>query len=157
MVYFALAVGLIGLVMAWVANRKNRNLQERLAQTNSRIYALRRELQESLEQGQQERMRLKFELLKLQGNLQITPSMKIGEVMAVHPQAGQVLAGFHLGGCGSCAVDDSQSLAEAAAVNGRELEPILVALNNLIGNGNNGGDGALLPEQLKSPNIQLHI
>jgi hypothetical protein len=77
----------------------------------------------------------------------------------MHPQAQQVLAGFHLGGCSSCFVDDNQSLSEAAAVNGRELEPILMALNTLIAeNGANGAaNSAVSPEQLKTPNIELHI
>ena len=152
MVYVALAIGIIGLLMAWRANRKNKALNERIAQTNSRIYNLRRELQETLEQAEQERMTLKFQLLKFQGDLKITPDMKIGEVTAIHPHAEQILAGFHLGGCSSCYVDDKQSLAEAAAVNGRELEPILVALNNLVVNGSNGST-----EPVKMPNIQLHI
>ncbi len=157
MEYIALIVGLAGLLMAWGANRKNKNLQERIAQTNSRIYNLRRELQETVEQAQQEQMKLKFEVLKLQGNLKVAPEMKIGEIMAIHPQAGQVLAGFHLGGCSSCSVDDRQSLAEAAVLNGRELEPILVALNNLITQDSNGSNGAIPPERLKMPNVELHF
>lgn len=157
MEYIALIIGLAGLLMAWGANRKNKNLQERIAQTNSRIYNLRRELQETVEQAQQEQMKLKFEVLKLQGNLKVTPEMKIGEIMAIHPQAGQVLAGFHLGGCSSCSVDDRQSLAEAAVLNGRELEPILVALNNLITQDSNGSNGAIPPERLKMPNVELHF
>lgn len=155
MEYAALALALIGILMAWGATRKNKDLRERIAQTNSRIYNLRREILESQEKAEQERMLLKFELLKLQGDLQITAETKIGEVAAMHPQAQQVLAGFHLGGCSSCFVDDSQSLSEAAAVNGRELEPILMALNALIAE--NGANGAALPEQLKTPNIELHI
>ena len=156
MEYIALGLGLIGILMAWNANRKNKELRERIAQTNSRIYHLRREVQESQEKAEQEQMTLKFEILKLQGDLKVTPETKVGEVMAMHPQAQQVLAGFHLGGCSSCFVDDKQSLGEAAAVNGRELEPILMALNTLVAEGGNG-NGAVSPEQLKAPNIQLHI
>jgi hybrid cluster-associated redox disulfide protein len=155
MEYIALILGLIGIAMAWSANRKNKALNERIAQTNSRVYNLRRELQEAQEQAEQERMVLKFEIMKLQGDLKITPQMKIGEVLAIHPQAQQVLAGFHLGGCSSCYVDDKQTLAEAAAVNGRELAPILAALNTLVAQ--SGSKGSITPEQLKVPNIQLHI
>ena len=157
MEYIALVLGLVGILMAWNANKKNKALNERIAQTNSRVYNLRRELQEALEQAGQEQLALKFEIMKLQGDLQITPQMKIGEVMAIHPQAQQVLAGFHLGGCSSCYVDDKQTLAEAAAVNGRELEPILVALNTLVAQGGSGSNSSAVPEPLKVPNIQLHI
>ena len=155
MEYVALLLALIGILMAWGANRKNKDLRERIAQTNSRIYNLRREMQETQEKAEQDRASLKFEILKLQGDLQITSETKIGEVAAMHPQAQQVLAGFHLGGCSSCFVDDNQSLSEAAAVNGRELEPILMALNTLIAE--NGTNGTVSPEQLKTPNIELHI
>ena len=156
MVYFALAIGLAGLLLAWRGARKNKELKERIAQTNSRIYTLRREMQESQDNAERERMILKFEIMKLQGDLKITPDMNIGQILALHPQAHQVLAGFHIGGCSSCMVDDKQSLAEAVAVNGRELEPILAALNNLVIE-NGSGNGTVTPDQLKTPNIQLHI
>lgn len=152
--YVALGVGLIGLLMAWSARRKNKDLRERIAQTNSRVYGLRRQLEETAQQAEQERMQLKFQLLKLQGELKVTPDMKIGEVLTLHPQAEQVLAAFHLGGCSSCGVDPGQSLNEAAGVNGRELEPILVALNNLVAEEANG-NGYVSPERLKTSNVQL--
>jgi len=156
MEYLALALGLVGILMAWSANRKNKALNERIAQTNSRVYTLRREIQEKQEQAAQEIMALKFELLKLKGDLKVTPQTRIGELALMHPQAMQVLAGFHLGGCASCGIDERQSLAEAAAVNGRELEPILVALNNLVGESANG-NGQVAPDRLRAPNVQLHF
>jgi len=108
MEYVALLLAFIGILMAWGANRKNKDLRERIAQTNSRIYNLRREMQETQEKAEQDRASLKFEILKLQGDLQVTSETKIGEVTAMHPQAQQVLAGFHLGGCSSCFVDDKK-------------------------------------------------
>ena len=153
--YIALALGLIGVLMAWSANRKNKALSEKIAQTNSRIYHLRREIQETQEEAEYERTQLKFQLLKLEGDLKVTPDMKIGEIMIMHPQAQQVMAGFHMGGCSSCLVDDRQTLAEAVAVNGRDLEPILVALNTLVAESNGGGQ--ISPERLKTPNVQLQL
>jgi TolA-binding protein len=156
MAYVALGVGLIAILMAWQANRKNKELNERIAQTNSRIYNLRRENQEIQANTEQQLASLKFEILKLQGNLKITPETRIGELRLIHPQAPQLLAGFHLGGCASCSVDDTQSLAEAAAVNGRELQPILVALNTLVAESGNG-NSQVSPERLRTPNVQLHF
>ena len=156
LLYVALLVGLLGLWAAWQAHRKNDELKERIAQVNSRVYNLRREMQAAQEKAEHELMTLKFQVLKLQGDLQVTPEMKIREVAAIHPHALQLLAGFHLGGCSSCAVDDNQSLAEAAAINGRDLSPILVALNNLV-TGSATGNGRINPDQLKTPNIQLHF
>jgi hypothetical protein len=154
--YLALIIGLIGIFIAWRANRKNSELQERIAQVNSRIYNLRREMQESQEKAEQDLMALKFQLLKTQGELKVTPEMKMNEIVAIHPQAQQVLAGFHLGGCSSCSFDPHQSLGEVVAVNGRDIQPILVALNSLVADSSNDG-GFVSPERLKTPNIQLHF
>ena len=152
--YAAIVLSLVAIFMAWLAHRNHKESRERIAQLNSRLYNLRREMEESQEQAQVELMKLKFELLKLQGDLQITGEMKIGEILAVHQLAQQVLAGFHIGGCASCLVENSQSLAEAAALNGRELEPILVALNALV---EGGANGHLSAEPLKIPNVQLQF
>ena len=154
--YVALALGLIGIIMAWSANRKNNDLKERIAQVNSRVYNLRREMQEAQEKAEQEIMTLKFQLLQAQGELKVTPEMRMGEILTIHPQAEQVLAGFHLGGCSSCSFDSRQTLAEAAAVNGRDISPILVALNSLVAESSNG-NSLVSPDKLKTPNIQLHF
>jgi hypothetical protein len=156
MAYLAVLLALVGIVMAWLVNRKNNDLKERLAQANSRVYTLRREFQEKQEKFEQDLLSLRFEVLKSQGNLKVTPETRIDELSRMHPQALQVLAGFHLGGCASCSVDDRQTLTEAAGVNGRELEPILVALNTLIAESSKG-NVMVSPERLKTPNIQLHI
>ena len=108
--YIALLLSIIAVFIAWNANKKNKELKERLAQTNSRVYHLRREIEEKQEAAHENHLKLKFELLKLSGNLEITPEMRIDEVIAAHPQAQQVLAGFHLGGCSSCSIDDNQTL-----------------------------------------------
>lgn len=73
--YIALTIGLMGLFMAWRTGRKNSELQERIAQVNSRVYNLRREMQESQEKAEQELIALKFQLLKAQGELKITPEI----------------------------------------------------------------------------------
>lgn len=153
--YAAILIGVIALFMAWRANKKTTDLKERLAQANSRVYHLRREIEEKAEQAEKERMFLKFEILKLKGDLKITPDMRVGEVVAAHPQAQAVLAGFHIGGCSSCSVDDRQTLGEAVAVNGRDIEPVLAALNSLVAEG--GSNGHVSPDRLKMPNIQLHL
>jgi len=154
--YIAITIALIALFLVWRGGRKQSELQERIAQVNSRVYNLRHEMQESQEKAEQELMSLKFQVLKAQGELKVTPEMKMNEIVAVHPQAQQVLAGFHLGGCSSCSFDPRQSLGEVAAINGRPLEPILAALNTLVLEGGNG-HGDIPPERLKTPNIQLHF
>jgi hypothetical protein len=91
--------------------------------------------------------------MDLKGELKITPEMTIDEINGMHSQAAQVLAGFHIGGCSSCSVDGYQVLGEAVMANGRELEPILVALNNLVAESDENGQ--VPEERLKMANVQL--
>ncbi|RME70039.1 MAG: hypothetical protein D6784_17350 [Chloroflexi bacterium] len=153
--YLALGVGLVSLWLAWRSHRKNAELRERIAQVNSRVYHLRREMEEAQQKAEQEQAKLRFALLKLQGDLRVTGDMTIGDIYALHPQSAQVLAGFHIGGCASCAVDERLSLAEAVALSGRELEPVLVALNTLVAQ--NNGNQPLPADRLKTPNVQLQF
>ena len=53
--YVALILAAFGLVLAWGSNRKNTELRERIAQVNSRVYNLRREMQEAQEQQDRQR------------------------------------------------------------------------------------------------------
>lgn len=154
MLYVSLAIAIVALLLAWQCRRTTRDLRERNFQLNSKIYSVRTELAERLEQQQQELMKLRFELLRQSGELAVTGEMTVDEISRLHPQAAAVLAGFHLGGCSSCAVDGSQRLAEAALANGRALEPILVALNALVVEGAND---SLPAGQLRTPNVQLML
>lgn len=152
MIYAILILALLGLLMAWRTGRKQKDLTERISQLNSRIYQTRREMLEAQEKTHRDLTALKFEWLKSQGKLQVTPDMTLDEVLMVHPLAGQVLASFHIGGCSSCAVDGSTRLDLAVASSGQTVEPIIVALNNLITESQNG---TLSEEILKTPNVQL--
>jgi hypothetical protein len=53
-------------------------------------------------------------------------------------------------------VDDKQTLAEAVAVNGRELEPVLMALNTPLAESEHG-NGQISPGQLKTSNVELRL
>lgn len=154
MIYAILVLALVGLLMAWRTGRKQKDLTERISQLNNRIYQTRREMLEAQEKTHRELTTLKFEWLKSQGKLQVNPDMPLDEVLMVHPMAGQVLASFHIGGCSSCAVEGSTRLDLAAAFSGQTVEPIIVALNNLITDSQNG---TLSEEILKTPNVQLNF
>jgi len=155
MIYLSLGVALIAIFMAWQANRKNTVFYDRITELNGRIYQTRREMLEGQEKMQRELTKLRFDLLKTQGNLQVTGGMTLDEVLMVHPLAGQVLAGFHIGGCASCAFDGSQRLDLAVASTGQSIEPILVALNGLLSSENQ--NEAIPAEMLKTPNVELTL
>lgn len=152
MIYVALLVGLVALFMAWRSGQAVKDLKARNAQLNSRLYDLRAEMHRTVEAQQKAITQLKFEMLRQAGNLKVTGDMTVDEVMMLHPQAAAVLAGFHIGGCASCAVDGSTRLDEAVAGSDGQLEPLLVALNNLV---TEGADGLLAEDPLRTPNVQL--
>jgi hypothetical protein len=152
MIYVTLGIALVAVFMAWQANRKNKYLTERIGQLNSRIFKTRQELLEAQEGTRHDLTALRIELLKSQGTFKVTGDMPVEEVLMIHPLADQVLGSFHIGGCSSCAVDGSQRLDLAVASSGQPLEPVLVALNRLLTDEQNGTPSA---ERLKTPNVEL--
>ena len=153
MTYVLLLISLIAIFMAWQANRKHAHLQRRISELHSRNFQVRREMLEKQEETDRELTKLRFELLKSQGNLQVTAEMTIDEILLIHPLAGQVLGQFHIGGCSSCAVDGSTRLDYALASSGQTAEPVLVALNKLLTDTPSNGNGT--PDFLKTPNVEL--
>lgn len=81
------------------------------------------------------------------------PQMKVREAVALHPQAEQLLAAFHLGGCNSCAVDPNDTLADICREHGRDLTQLLQNLNLLVVDGQLAPKGQ--PQLLKVPNVEL--
>lgn len=81
------------------------------------------------------------------------PQMKVREAVAIHPQAEQILAAFHLGGCNSCAVDPNDTLADICREHGRDLTQLLQNLNLLVVDGQLAPTGQ--PQLLKVPNVEL--
>lgn len=59
--------------------------------------------------------------------------MSIGEIIASHPQAQNVLAENHLGGCTSCAVSGEHKLGDAIDEYGIDQNALLTGLNGLSG------------------------
>jgi hypothetical protein len=152
MVYVALLVALVALFMAWRSGRGVKHLKERQAQLNSRLLDMRVEMRQASEAHEKALAQLKFELLRQAGDLMVTGDTTVDEVMSMHPQAAALLAGFHIGGCASCAVDGSTRLEEAVSGHDGQLEPLLVALNDLV---TRAGDPPLPEERLRTPNVQL--
>ena len=154
MVYVALLVGLAALFFAWRSSRATKGLRERVARLNSQIYDLRADMHRAAEAHQKAIMQLKFDMLRQTGELKVSGDMTVDEVKLLHPQAVEVLAGHHIGGCASCAVDGSARLDEAVAANGGQLEPVLVALNSLV---DEGSDRLVAEDRLRTPNVQLSL
>jgi len=58
--------------------------------------------------------------------------MSVGEVLALHPAAKNILTMFHLGACSSCSVTDDHNFGEAIKEYDIDQKAILNALNNLL-------------------------
>ncbi len=65
-------------------------------------------------------------------NIFFTLDMSIGEVMALHPDAQNILAMHHLGGCSSCNISDEHKLGEAIKEYGIDEKSLLTNLNSLF-------------------------
>ena len=154
MVYIALLIGLAALFFAWRSNRAAKDLRERVARLNSQIYDLRADMHRAAEAHQKAMMQLKLDVLRQTGKLNVSGDMTVDEVTLLHPQAADVLASHHIGGCASCAVDGSTRLDQAVAANAGHLEPVLVALNSLV---DEESDGLVVEDRLRTPNVQLTL
>jgi len=63
---------------------------------------------------------------------EFTPNMTVNEVLQAHPEAGLVLASYHLGGCSHCGINQVETLEQVCNAYGIPLEAILSSLNDLL-------------------------
>lgn len=129
------------------ATRRLDRYNRALFDANDEIHKVREELRVALAQARAES--------RLPNGVAapFAPQMKVREALAVHPQAEQIMAALHLGGCNSCAVDPNDTLADICREHGRDLTQLLYNLNLLV------IDGPISPkgqsQLLKVPNVEL--
>lgn len=152
--WLALLIGVVAVAYAWklqqelkAATRRLDRYNRALFDANDAIRTVRDELDATLAQVRAERH------LPQAAIAQFTPQMKVREAMAVHPQAEQILAAFHLGGCDSCAVDATATLADVCREHGRDLAQLLQNLNLLLVTSQQQPNEQ--PQLLKVPNVEL--
>lgn len=76
--------------------------------------------------------KLTIQVRPLAGSLRFRPDLRMDELIEVHEAAPEVLAGFHIGGCDSCAVDPDSTLLDVAKEKNMPVETLVGALNDLI-------------------------
>jgi hypothetical protein len=149
----ALALAAAALGWGYYQYRQVRQLAERLDNTRTSHYRFSDQVRETVEGLENEIRTLKAQLRARSGGPAFTAETTIGEAVAIDPRVSQVLSGFHIGGCDSCAVSDTDTLAYAAAGNGQEIEQVLAALNKLTTT-----DGSKVMEMLeRKPNVQIQL
>jgi hypothetical protein len=123
----ALAAGLV------FAFRRTGALNREVQHVRSQNYERHYELVDQIDRLRTEVKTLRREVRRAAGAPErFTPDMTFAEAYDLHPAAQTVLAGFHIGGCNSCAVDEEETLAEGAAHNGASLDDLLQSLNGLL-------------------------
>jgi hypothetical protein len=140
----ALVVALVAVAYAWKLQQELGQTTRRLDRYNRALFDANDELRRLREELGERTSALRVELMQRTGALRFVPTTTVREAEQMHPQAEQVLAGFHLGGCSSCAVEPDDTLAQVAAEKGVALDALLANLNLLVGaapDGNGGSDG----------------
>jgi hypothetical protein len=169
-ILLSLALAFGALAWAWSLQRETDRLIRRLDRYNKALFDAGDEIRALREELTATSAELRVAVARQTGTLQFTPEMTVREAQLVHPQVQQVLAGFHLGGCSSCAVEPDDTLGTVAAGKGVALDQLLGTLNLLVtpaeaaqaaANGGSYVGGAQrapqAPQVVKLPNVSLEI
>lgn len=146
---FAVVVSFVAILFAWRAIGEIRTLTAKLDRLQSTLYETRQEQRVQQTQMEDKIAALDVSVQKATGNLRFDPNMTLAHLYQVEPRAQAVLATFHIGGCASCAVDEAETLTEAARERGANLDQVLTALNTLPAN-----DGEI---DLRVPNVRFEL
>jgi HAMP domain-containing protein len=148
-----IALALAALGWGFARQRQVKDLTDRLENLRSAHYRLNDQVRDRVEGLESEIRALRAQVRSADGGPMFTAEMTVGEATGLDPRVSDVLGAFHIGGCSSCAVSDTDTLAYAAAGNGQEVEKLLSALNQL--NTANGSQVTVMLE--RRPNVQFTI
>ena len=156
----ALVVALLAIAYAWKLNRELDTARVRLDRYNRALFAAEESVRALRADLDCARSELRIELRRRAGDARFAAEMTVGEARLLHPQAQQILAGYHLGGCASCVIDDSDTLAAVCRNSGVEPALLLLDLNRLLdgarpSEAEHQGDRG--PQLVKIPNVQLDL
>lgn len=172
--WIGLIVALGAGFYAWKLSHELDTARTRLDRYNKALFDVNDEVRNLRAQLAERTGMLQVEIMRRTGTPAFTPEMTVHEAHLLHPQAAEVLAGFHLGGCSSCAVEDEDTLAMVCSQSGVPVEQVVASLNVLLGdavyrpgangNGSNGGNGyagngnkPYVPAPVKLPNVEFEI
>jgi len=151
----ALLLVLATLAYAWRLHRELDVARERLDRFNRTLFRVEESVRSLSAQLEENNARLRVELVRRTGGMQFTSEMTVLEATLLHPQAQQMLAAYHLGGCSRCAVEPGETIAAICRRSGVAETALLADLNRLI-----DGDGWKSEEgqtPVRLPNVQLEL
>lgn len=151
--WLALVVGGAAVAYAWKLQQELQTATRRLDRYNRALFDANDEIRKVREELTAALAQVRAESRLPSGTpVLFTPQMKVRDALAVHPQAEQILAAFHLGGCTSCAVDPNDTLTDICREHERDLAQLLQSLNLLTATAK-GATGQ--PSVIKIPNVEL--
>lgn len=155
--WIALVVAGVALVLVWKLNSELATATRRLDRYNKALFDANDEIRRLREGTEEEIARLRVALRQQQGAPAFVPEMTVREALLAHPQAEQVLAAFHLGGCSHCAVEPDERLVDACQQHGVDVQTLVGNLNLLTQGRQQNGDGSSAPQWVKVPNVALEF
>jgi hybrid cluster-associated redox disulfide protein len=155
--WVALAVAAVALGFVWKLNSELTTAARRLDRYNKALFDANDEIRRLREEVEEETARTRVALRQQQGTIAFDPEMTVREVLMTHPQAEQVLASFHMGGCSHCAVEPNDRLVDACQEHGVDLQAVMGNLNLLAQAGQQTGGGNGAPQLVKLPNVALEF
>jgi heterodisulfide reductase subunit B len=150
--WVALLVGLALAAYVWKLQQELNTASRRLDRYNRALFDANDEVRRLREELNEATASLRVEILQRTGSISFRPEMTVRETEFLHPQAQQVLAAFHLGGCSSCAVEPDDTLTKVCSESGVDVNLVVANLNRLVGDLQ--GNGAV-PQPVKLPNVEL--
>jgi hypothetical protein len=141
---------------AWISRQELAQANRRLDRYNRALFDANDEIRRLSEEQAEQFAQLRGELARLSGRASFSPTMTMREVYALHPQATEILAGYHLGGCSSCAVELDDSLETVCKSSGIEISQMLMNLNALFG-ANGHSHRSTEVQRVKLPNIEFSL
>lgn len=152
---FALIAALVAFGYAWKLQQELTIVTRRLDRYNKSLFDANDELRRLREDLSATAAQLRVEIRQQGGRIGFDPAMTVREAQLLHPQAQQILAGFHLGGCNSCAVEPDDTLADICVEHGVEVQHLIQNLNSLLSAAN--GQHAQAQQPVKVPNVELNF
>jgi hypothetical protein len=152
----ALLLAVMGLVYAWTLSQGLAQATRRLDRYNRALFEASEEMRRLREDHAQQLATLRGEVARASGKVVFSHEMTVREIYALHPQAQDVLARFHLGGCSSCAINLDDQLDQLCRASGLGVEDIVGTLNGLFGsNGSSFRNGEI--QRVKLPNVEFSV
>lgn len=155
--WLALVMAAVAMGFVWKLNGELATATRRLDRYNKALFDANDEIRRLREGVEEDVAKMRVALRQSQGATAFTPEMTVREVLMVHPQAEQVLASFHLGGCSHCAVEPGDRLADACEEHGVDVQSLVGNLNLLTQGGQQMGTGNGAPQLVKLPNVALEF